>query len=410
MKIYFDTLTMDESNLAELDSSRGNDWWLTSRGTVIKRTLHQMNLEYHSINDLDEPGVYFIDVNGDPNWWGGVAKGTHTPKHILEMIPESLADLVRQKKIRLIIAADKEGGPMVNQHFDVFRKTTDIIRKRKLPTSSVLIIQGNKKIAGDYKKWLEKNNEEKLYEVQYSNHFARVAYDDKLPTSPCILDAINSADSLDYNSLNRVYRPHRGAHLYYLAANDLLDKGKVSCNQMHPGDNTAAKLADVNIEDFKKTVSKNYPRFLDGDWSNTNAAWNYNADLYRTTLLTVVTETIFADNTCFITEKIFKPITLGHPFLLIAGEGTLRSLRELGFKTDFLGFESYDEILDPYTRFYQIHKILNNWIKTPREDKIKKIQASMDSIMHNFNLIRESNFYTTALEKAIQSSERYFNE
>ena len=299
---------------------------------------------------------------------------------------------------------------MVNQHFDIFRKTTDLIRKRKLPASSVLIIQGNKKIASDYKKWLDRNSEEKLFEVQYSNHFARVAYDDKLPSTPCILDAIKNNESLDYNSLNRVYRPHRGAHLYYLAANNILDNGKVSCNQMHPSDTTAANLADASIEDFKKTVSKNYPRYLDGNWSNTNAAWNYNADLYRTTLLTVVTETIFADNTCFITEKIFKPITLGHPFLLIAGEGTLRSLQELGFKTDFLNFESYDEIVDPKLRFFKIHKILTDWIKTPREEKIKKIENSMDSVMHNFNWIRENNFYTSSLEKAIASSEKYFNE
>ena len=300
---------------------------------------------------------------------------------------------------------------MVTNHFDAFKATTEIMRERKYPKGSVLILQGNTKIEEQYKNWREKFLEDKWFDVQYSNHFGKIFFDDKMPTVPCIYAAMQNQESKDFNSLNRVYRPHRGAHLHYLAKNNLLEKGMVSCNQVKQSDILGSRLTGESISDFEKVMNEHYPLYLDGNWENTNAAWNYNTELYQNTLLTVITETIFIDNTSFVTEKIFKPIALGHPFILIAGSGTVKGLEELGFKCDFLGFGTeYDSIEDPKTRLEEVHNILETWISLDRDEKLRRIGSSFENIVHNWDHLRNSSFYHDALHKAIQSSKDYFNE
>lgn len=85
----------------------------------------------------------------------------------------------------------------------------------------------------------------------------------------------------------------------------------------------------------------------------------------------VVTETIYYkegeedkgqsllnyDDGVFFSEKIFKPITLKHPFILVGFPGSLKKLRERGYKT-FAPFidESYDEIDNGRERLDAIFK------------------------------------------------------
>tara|TARA_B100000963_G_scaffold174447_2_gene151765 strand:- start:3906 stop:5489 length:1584 start_codon:yes stop_codon:yes gene_type:complete len=59
----------------------------------------------------------------------------------------------------------------------------------------------------------------------------------------------------------------------------------------------------------------------------------------------------------FITEKTFKPIMYGHPFLLVTHPGTLRHLRSIGFETfpEWID-ESYDEIEIDAERFKAIKR------------------------------------------------------
>lgn len=412
MKIYFDTLDQGQSNVRHLESNGDKTWWLVAPGSVIKKHLSEMQIPYDLLDSIDLPGLYFIDVNGDPIWWNGLAKSPSTPReHIILKLPDNIIQLAKAKLLRLIIAADREGGPMVNDHFDCFAATTNAIRSRGLPVDSVLIMQGNKKIETQYKQWLEKNNEEKLFEVMYSNHFGKIFFDSNLPKDPLIKHSIKNANSKSYNSLNRVYRPNRGAHLFRLAKEGLLKHGIVSANQVNSNDSIAAKLAGVQQHDLAEIFKNNFPLFIDGNWSNVNAANQYNTSIYTDSLLTVVTETIFMDETVFLTEKLFKPIAMGHPFITLAGAGTMQGLREMGFKIDFDGIDqSYDNELDPVKRFNMVHTVLVNWINMPFADKVSCIDRSMEDIKFNMKHLVSNDFYKDALKECITRSERYFND
>ena len=411
MKAYFDNLNLNESNCRHLESTKETDNWYVAPGSMIKKNLSALQIEMDTLDNLTDPGWYYVDVRNDPNWWSGAidptgAVGVVPTKHVIECLPNNVLNLVREKKLRLVIAADREGGPMVCEHYDAFRETHNVIVRLNLPKHSILITQGNKKIERQYEQWCKDNSVDNIYEVMYSNHFDKIFIDSNLPTDLIVKESIANNDSKDFNSLNRVYRPQRGAHLYKLIEDNVLDKGIVSGNDIRLNDQATEFL----VGDYLK-LQDYFPKFVDGDWSVNNAANQYNIDIYKNSLMTVVTETMFMDDVAFITEKIFKPIVLGHPLILFASVGTLDCLEEMGFKTNWCGIDpKYNQIENNKERFNATHQVLLDWIKLSREEKINRIQDSYDMMKHNFDLIRSRNFYHESLKNVIKSCKDYFNE
>ena len=411
MKLYFDNLKEYESNCHHLTYTDKTDYWVVAPGSNIKNVLVSMGNELTVLDTFDGHGVYIVDVRGDPEWWSGVLRDTGVPQtHIIESIPKHIKDRIRLKQIRLIIAADREGGPM-NGRFDCFAAATAAMRNERLPAGSVLIMQGNKKIEQQYTDWLEEKSEERLFEVMYSNHFGKIFSDVFLPTKPVIQESISNPAAYSYNSLNRVYRSHRGSHLYKLSKDKILENGLVSANEVRPDDRYAALVAGVNIADFYDIMQKNYPKYVDGNWTVRNAANQYNIDIYKNSIMSVITETIFFEDVVFLTEKIFKPMTMGHPLILFASAGTLNGLRELGFRTDWCGIDpSYNDIKDHVERFNATHQVVLDWVNLSRAEQQLKIENNMTVIDHNFQLMQQRDFYKEALAEAVNRSERYFNE
>ena len=68
---------------------------------------------------------------------------------------------------------------------------------------------------------------------------------------------------------------------------------------------------------------------------------------YQETFFSVVSETTFYENVPFLSEKIFKTIAMGHPFILVGSPNTLQYLKKLGYKTFAPHInEHYDSIED----------------------------------------------------------------
>lgn len=69
----------------------------------------------------------------------------------------------------------------------------------------------------------------------------------------------------------------------------------------------------------------------------------------------LVAETLCVENKKHLSEKIFKPIAAGKPFVLTAGYKNLEYLKSYGFETfDTLWNENYDDIRDPKSRIDSI--------------------------------------------------------
>ena len=59
---------------------------------------------------------------------------------------------------------------------------------------------------------------------------------------------------------------------------------------------------------------------------------------YRKTCFSIVTETHFSNDVLFVSEKIWKPMRYGHPFLVAGTPGTLSYIHQLGFQTFGAGY------------------------------------------------------------------------
>ena len=104
----------------------------------------------------------------------------------------------------------------------------------------------------------------------------------------------------------------------------------------------------------------------------------------NTTFLHVVCETLFHKHKLFLTEKTFKPIVLGQPFVLVTGPGNLEYLRSYGFRT-FSDFwcEDYDNIQDDTRRMRAIADIVNG-IASMSSSELHQMRKRMEpTLMHN---------------------------
>ena len=195
----------------------------------------------------------------------------------------------------------------------------------------------------------------------------------------------NKSYSKKFISYNGIWRPHRGAIISMLSAMNILDKGIVSYNSkgnsgMSSNDNYEylhkflsynQELKDL-LESAEESIRKLDRIILDveeGTTVNTAAVLDTDKELYENTYFSLVTETSipikpfsyrFDANTDvgrILSEKIFKPISLRHPFLVVSNPKTLELLRSLGYKTfSPLIDESYDDEEDIAKRLLMIVK------------------------------------------------------
>ena len=105
---------------------------------------------------------------------------------------------------------------------------------------------------------------------------------------------------------------------------------------------------------------------------------------WATSFLHVVAETMI--DRVHLTEKIFKPMVLKQPFVLLCGSGALKYLRSYGFKTfkDFWS-EDYDNIVDEDQRLQAVADIVNR-VANMDLYECETMREKMKPILeHNYN-------------------------
>lgn len=197
-----------------------------------------------------------------------------------------------------------------------------------------------------------------------------------------------------FNNLNRRIRVHRLEVLYYMWKHSMLEENLVSYDYglMTPPalDELSMKLDKIEYESFINYIKSTSPRTVDYD--NIENVWGYgfeNKELYLNSLISIVSETLFYEESGYLSEKIWKPIVHGHPFILIGPANSLRFLKnEFGFKTFHpLIDESYDLENDPKKRLQMVFDEiarLNSYSMDELADLVKKL---LPSILHNKSLM-----------------------
>lgn len=83
---------------------------------------------------------------------------------------------------------------------------------------------------------------------------------------------------------------------------------------------------------------------------------------YIDTYFSLVSETVCSESDIsFRTEKIAKPLAMGHPFIVAANRGFYRDLRNLGFQTfDSIIDESFDLVEDAQARMDRLMQVVGD--------------------------------------------------
>jgi len=206
---------------------------------------------------------------------------------------------------------------------------------------------------------------------------------------------INYVPKKDYINLNRMPRLHRCLLIQSLIDNLLLDKGYNTWALANKTNNFMYSAGFLDI--FKE--NQNYDILDVVNIDRENPTFHVPIDYCRESYIYIVTET-HIDNGCFfLSEKSYKPIAIGMPFMILGNPGTLQYLREKGYATfsDWID-ESYDLDLPLEER---IDIIVQNLIKISKMSDIEKIniRRQMNEICkHNLNLYKLFNRKNSLIE------------
>jgi len=196
-------------------------------------------------------------------------------------------------------------------------------------------------------------------------------------------------------------REHRLEMLYWIFKLGMTDN-HVSCPSVCPAENIPitdavqvlqSKYTDIKIVFAKQSLPMNFEGETDHPM---HSCWLSLFDEAAESLLYLVTETVATGRRHHLTEKTFKPIAMGMPFIIVGTQGSLRYLRSYGFRTfGDLWDESYDDEPDDAKRIEKIAQVLNllDGLEEHRQDLF---ESAWEIVEHNWN-----HFYNGGFEAVL---------
>jgi hypothetical protein len=197
-------------------------------------------------------------------------------------------------------------------------------------------------------------------------------------------------------------RDHRVLFMYHVMMQQITN-AKISCPRICPGENV--DIVDIAIkyqhkyQDIKSVLEKaNLPwTFEDESEPQMSSCWLTNFEESSNSLVYVPTETVYFGRRLHLTEKTFKPIALGMPFILVAAAGNLEYLRSYGFRTfSDIWNEDYDQEADDFVRMEKICTVLKELDQLPPRELAQIQRACLPAVQHNWN-----HFYHGGFEKIL---------
>jgi hypothetical protein len=188
-------------------------------------------------------------------------------------------------------------------------------------------------------------------------------------------------------SPNRIvggYREHRIELFRKMVKYDIVKNNVISFPKYCPYSKEEIVINGINL-----------PLVFEGEDPDNIPNESYKITLWdkaKNSLLYVITETLYSQDTLHLTEKTFKPIVMQMPFVLVGPKGSLEYLRSYGFKT-FNEFwdESYDT-LDNDKRINAIIELLKELDNLSTNEKIELQKNISKVVEHNFNWFYSKEF------------------
>jgi hypothetical protein len=291
--------------------------------------------------------------------------------------------------------------------------------KYRINPKQIIYVTGNLQESIQYDNWIKgKNPPGKMLMLPYAQFEHAVATTflnrtriDNLPPLPTVSKQIaykgRYLDKIKlYNALQKRPRAHRAWLFRYLWKNNLLNDGINSMNRVeHANTYYMDKFMDKDEYDQFISLLPMLPPSNESDvkelqdFSHDDSGkyqMRFNEDIALDTWVTVISEAAFGENNCFISEKTFKFLAYGHPFIIAGNRYSLQKLKELGYKT-FSPFidETYDE-LDTWDRYDAIIHSLIKIKNIPLKKKLDWFIGMKEIMEYNSNHLLKNSFYSVS--------------
>lgn len=334
-------------------------------------------------------------------------------------IPQSTWNFIRKNNIKILIY-------FITESFDIdgdnrwFYRMHKCFEKYQLKEIKKYFIYNNLNIKEHYSKFCCTNRDltdkfskifgYDFFQLEYYNILNEKNYPDKT--------VMSTLPKKNFLSLNAKMRPERMLLSSELQRLNLLDNVYYSFigsdgiffddinaddafNKLKP----YKEKIPYNSWEYLETYKDNWkPCYIDADEKSLDI-FKYSKEWYTNSFFSIVTETGMGFS-LRLTEKTYKPIAHGHPFIVIGTNGVLRYLKSIGYQTFPEIFdESYDLEKDPIKRFFMIIDEIYKFCKLPYKEKISKLEKVKPKLENNTQL-----FYEVMPYKLHQQYKKMFEE
>ena len=277
-----------------------------------------------------------------------------------------IRDLINNNTIKVIFSNPAEGSETLRMHCKTYG-IEDLVIQNK-----ILLISGGD-MGPEY------------HYLRYDSFLPKILdYEENLLAQKRTGEIFNATEKpYKFFFLNGRARPHRKFLLETFKKSGLIDSCIWSCLDSNGASNRHIRLVD-NDENLMirpseiKYLDKKYEHaryqkwvespamidngfvrhaLLDDDWGEVYIEPQGYIDTY----FSLITETVFEYPYSFRTEKIWKPIAMGHPWIAVANCGFYQDMHDLGFQTfGHVVDESFDSIENSQARIERIATVVED--------------------------------------------------
>lgn len=361
--------------------------------------------EHMITKEYDKPGIWFVQWMGLLDGIVGDLGDPSITNTLKDRMPEHVRDGLISHKIIMLVDNSLEGKDLEWGSIERIHEAMDF---HGLPDNSICFITGSLNSQEVYDQACQQHNT--APRVKFLYYDCTTYMDDRVWKSErmCIEYAVKNPRSKSFLSLNQTVKKHRMEHLMWLITNKYHTQGTISGSWVRHGimqdqewrSSPFSKLIylpEYLNHELLEVLHCNLPLQADYDMTVSNNPDSlpdnlgyFNPELYKHSLLSFVTESEYPQDSTFITEKTWKVLRAGHPFIILGSPLTVARLRELGFETDLCDIDhSYDNCHNHVLRFKQAHAQLEKWINTDSQKQRDLIIRDLPKLRHNFHLIAE---------------------
>lgn len=336
---------------------------------------HTNKFHFWKYIDLDNSGIDITERCIFPIFWD---KGSAILPDVIAFVKQHRA-IFEAGCLIPVFLDPLEGMPGVSESVEEFVKAFD----NKISTYLV---------SGDYRLTQQSHTYQFIYNDQWQHHV--------VPQKRPIGYTANKV----YINLNRVARYHRCVLMEQLINNNLFAQGYNTWADTYGGlQEYLSKFpnSQIPVQEFK---------ILDiADVATANPTKIVPTDYCKQSFVYLATETHVESDVLFISEKTYKPISIGMPFMTLGNPGTLELLQTKGYITFNKWFnENYDLNLPLADRIQIIIENLN-WINSLSNfQRILLREEMFDICNHNLKLYKHQqhkNSFLEAMYKIINRTE-----